>query len=452
MSDTFKHNAFTKFFSKDTRSDKTASNSPSPHSSSEADISDSPDSLSSIPFTSATESLYIKKSPELATKTLAEINDRISKRPASLVSYNSKRQKFSKRINLANSNEHVAAVCDYTGAVVAITFPAIPGRVFSYSSPLADLRNARGLAQEGKDYLRKLDVQSTAAVLITLANDYDLFRYQPSDSGAQKNAILRTVAKDILIDSILFIEEFVNSGNYQWLPKLSLILNDEVIQGGIQHRMLEWLKVSLEVVYKPDEEPYEEAMTKGMLESKKYAYKPVTNSATKRAAIALNKDFRQWKKEAKDIVIGMADSKRISLKLKTMLITLVAEQNLMLADTSMIELICERLTQLDYQPAKTLADNMRMFRLKLQISEPSEFDKPVEDTFGSQPVGSAIQPINKAEDNEFATSSIPVVSIPVSPAPATLSFKERIALLKAQQAAANVQASAPKVENDDAPF
>jgi len=429
MSDTFKHNAFTAFFS-DTRSDKAA-----PHDSINPESSSSKESVP-------------------ANNKLAEINARISERTASLVQYNAQRQRFSKRINLANSNEHVAAVCDYTGAVVAITFPSIPGRVFSYSSPLADLRNARGLAQEGKDYLRKLDIQTAAAVLITLADDYSLFRYQPSDSGAQKNAILRTVAKDILIDSILFIEEFINSNNCNWIPRLSLILSEEIIQGGIQHRMQEWLKVSLDAVYKPDEESYEDAATRSIKENRSYAHKPVTNAATKRTALALQKDFRQWKRESKDIIIGMSSDSTISPKLKGFLLTLISDQNLMLADNSNIALICEKLNQIDSKAAKELAAKIVFFRAKLLDSEESEFSKPATETFSALSPGQYVGD-SKAEDNEFAAPTATLVAaVSAAPTGPVLSFKERIMLLKAQQAAAssssNVQTS--KVENDDAPF
>lgn len=434
MSDTFKHNAFTEFFS-DTRSDKTA-------------LEDSPTSPAS---SNPSVSLVVDNAKPVAfvQKTLDVINDRISKRPASLVQYNSTKQKFSKRINLANSNAHVAAVCDYTGAVVAITFPAIPGKVFSYCSPLADLRNCRGLAQEGKDYLRKLDTQTLAAILITLADDYSLFRYQPSDSGAQKNAILRTVSKDILIDGILFIEEFINSNNCLWIPKLSLILTAEVQQGGIQIRMSEWLKVSIEAVYKPDEETYEEAVSKGSKESKQYAYKPVTNAATKRAAIALQKDFRQWKRESKDIIISLAASSTITAKIKGFLLTLVADQNLLLADVNMISLICERLNQIDDTRTRLLAKNISFYRTKLLDSEESEFNKPAEETFASQPVGSAIQPVQQAEDNEFATPSAPAT---VPSETAKMSFKERIAYLRSQKVSASVVTIKSSKENEDAPL
>lgn len=435
MSDTFKHNAFTAFFDKSTRSDNTG------HQFEVPQLAMTSEEISII----ADEGIV-----PVASKVLAEINDRISKRTASLIQYNSKRQKFSKRINLANSNEHVAAVCDFTGAVVAITFPAIPGKVFSYSSPLADLRNARGLAQEGKDYLRKLDIQTTAAVLITLADDYSLFRYQPSDSGAQKNAILRAVAKDILIDAILFVEEFINSNNCNWIPKLSLILNDEVVQGGIQHRMSEWLKVSLEAVYKPDEESYEESVTRTAKEIKQYAYKATTTAATKRAAIALQKDFRQWKKESKDIIISMASASVISPKLKGFLLTIVADQNLMLADGAMVDLICEKLKQLKVAEAIILAEKISYFRSKLLDSEESEFAKPA-GSFADLPVGVYVDSKEAAEDNEFADAPTPVV-VESKSAASVLSFKERIALLKAQQATSSSNVQPSKVENDDAPL
>jgi len=378
-----------------------------------------------------------------SNSNILETSNRISARSSASFKPSSSKQKFSKRINLSLSNEHVAAVCDYTGAVVAITFPAIPGRVFSYSSPLADLRNARGLAQEGSSYLRKLDIQTVAAILITLADDYSLFRYQPSDSGAQKNAILRTVAKDILIDAILFVEDFVNSNNSGWIPKLSLILTGDILQSGIQHRMSEWLKVALDAVYKPDTETYEEAVT-----VKKSGVKPVTTVATKRAAVALQKEFRQWKREAKDIIISLAASSTISPKLKGFLINIIADQNILLADPVMLELICERLKQLGDTRTNLLAKNIAFYRAKLVETEASEFDKPTEDTFSSKLPGTAIQPMVEAEDNEFAApTAIPTAT---TTAEKPMSFKERIAFLRAQNA--TVPVSNNKPENDDAPF
>lgn len=389
----------------------------------------------------------IKDSRKLPANSSASEDtiNRISTRKAAHFKPSSSKQRFSKRINLSASHEHIAAVCDYTGAVVAITFPAIPGKVFSYSSPLADLRNARGLAQEGTSYLRKLDIQTVAAILITLADDYLLFRYQPSDSGAQKNAILRTVAKDILIDAIIFIEDFINSNNCGWVPKLSLILSNEIMQSGVQHRMSEWLKVSLDAVHKPDTESYEEATA-----VRRTISKPASTASTKRAEVALQKDFRQWKRDSKEIIISLAASSTISAKLKGFLLTLISDQNLMLADSSMIELICEKLRQIEDSRAVILSNNIIAYRVKLASVEDNEFDAPTKDTFASKPVGSAIQPLPEVEDNEFAPAlAAPTISVPaVSEAP-KLSFKERIALIKAQQQAS---IPAPKVENDDAPF
>lgn len=185
----------------------------------------------------------------------------ISNYKARKVSNKTKKQAVQRSLEIVKHTAMQRVVCPDTGIVSLLEIPAIPGYALTYEHPLSDLNNCRGLAQQGKDYLRKLEPQILAGIAIVIAADYSLFVYQPADSGAQKNAVLRTVQKDTLINAILMIEDMIHSGNHFYLPRLSLIMDTEVSQGGIETRMQSWLKLVVEAIYKPDTEVWDENET-----------------------------------------------------------------------------------------------------------------------------------------------------------------------------------------------
>lgn len=427
MSDTVKDNAFTRFFEK--AKPETSNIADSKHSLSSKDSIDSP------------------SSKQKTIQGIVEVTQNLISRDTPRNSYKNGKQRFSKRINLASSNTHMAVVCDLTGAVIALSFPIIPSKVFTFQSPLSVVSNCRGIVQEGQDYLRKLDIQTLAAVLITLADDYDLFRYQPSDTGAQKNAILRTISKDVLIDAAVMIEAYVNSNNATYLPKISLIFDKDIEQNGVQSRMVEWLKVCMEAIYKPDLETYEDALTIHK------SISPFTHAKARKERVALNKEFRQWKKDSKDIIQALYNAQSISAKLRQFLLTIIADNNIILSDLSMLSLICEKLNQINDTRATTLASKIMSFRTRLEDTEENEFleHKP---SFSTRSPGTPVE--DSEEDNEFAAPSVPSESF-VQPQPQhkPMTFLEKLKAKKAAEKAASIPSVQPVQSaggNDDAPF
>lgn len=193
--------------------------------------------------------------------------EKITATEAVAIKYNGKAQKeawnaqirrVSRRLLLSVRAEKLTCVCADTGIVSLLEIPAIPGFAAEYTHPLSSLGNARGIAQRGMDYLRKLESQTLAGILIVLASSYDLFRFQPSDSGAQKNAILRTAGKDLLIDAIILIEDNIHSRNAQFLPRLSLVADVVAEAGSFDKRLYNYLQLLSEAITKPDTERYDE--------------------------------------------------------------------------------------------------------------------------------------------------------------------------------------------------
>lgn len=173
--------------------------------------------------------------------------------------YNAQARRVSRRLLLAIRAEKLTVCCPISGIVSLMEIPSIPGFTLEYEHPLSSLDNCRGIAQRGSEYLGKLDSQTLAGILIVLAGAYDLFKFQLTDTGAQKNALLRTAGKDRLIDAILLVENNIHSRNIRYLPKLSLT-QDTVIDKnvGVDTRLHNYLQLLAESIAKPDTEEYDE--------------------------------------------------------------------------------------------------------------------------------------------------------------------------------------------------
>lgn len=342
----------------------------------------------------------------------------ILNKPAFVTPHNSKKQSFSKRIVLSAQSEYFPVTCDYTGSVAALHIPAIPGKVLSYVSPLALLPNARGIAAEGSSYLNKLETQTLAAVLITLADDYELFRYQPTDSGAQKNAILRTVGKSVLIDCILFIENHVHSGNAFNIPTLSLILDVEVAERGIEVRMVQWLKLLaerlIESVVSVEEEDAAIAVNNAF--AKKHQIAPQTVRKAKKEAVAKQREFRVFKKEAKVAVASLFSSQVISSKLRDYLSAILTGDMLVNAADEMVTLICTKLRELDSSVATKLAQDITHFYIELNdiVEAKNEFET-LAPAFSEMPAGKYLNEVEAKEENEFDAPSVEAQAKPALP-------------------------------------
>ena len=294
--------------------------------------------------------------------------------------FNKKGPKFSRRIVLGAHNDILPLTCEETGIVYAMMMPAVAGKGLSFHSPFSSVKNCRAMAQEGAEYLRRLDAQILSGILITLADNYSLFRFQPSDSGAQKNALLRTVDREVLIDAILLIEDWVNSGNAQWLPKLSLILDARTMQTGLNARIREWLRTVVDAIHTPDTESYESALTVHRTIS------APTVSKAKKEAIAVRKEFRSWKKEAKEDISDLFKAKKISFKLKTYLTAVLTEENIAAADAGTIALMAMKLDDIDDASAASLAKDIQYFHSKLQNPATDNWDSE-EASFSSMAPG-----------------------------------------------------------------
>lgn len=404
------------------------------------------------PDTAPNDSVKATEYTDIDKRRMAATQQHILGNKSKMMPYSATKQKFSKRINITADANTMAAVCDITGAVVAITFPRIPHKVFSYTSPLSIVSNCRGLAQEGKEYLRKLDTQTLAAIFITLSEDYDLLRSQPSDTGAQKNAILRTIAKDILIDGILMVEDFVHSSNAQFIPKLSIIFSEEVMQNGVQNRFQQWLLVCMEAIRKPDLRTYEEAT------KQRKPRNTQTVTYAKKQTLQFMKDYRNWQRDAKTLIHSMKTKQQISIKLHDYLIAVVSGTNLQNANVAMVDLLCNKLHQLNLHDATVLANKLNRYKIEFDDMAESASKEALEDFSSFE--SSVIFKARKAEESK------PVDSENAHQFPAGMSFIEKLKAKKRMEAERNAltqqsisttsTASTDSAEsnegNDDAPF
>jgi hypothetical protein len=169
----------------------------------------------------------------------------------------SQKRRIGKKLLLTERAQNITIVCAETGIVAQMDIPVIKGFALVWNSPFSSLDNCRGMAQRGRVYLQNLDTQILAGILIKIAESYDLFRFQPHDSGAQKNAIVRTADRDSLIKAILMIENLVHSGNYKYLPKLSLSMDVSIAATGIESRLRNYLGMLADAIADPDKEEYD---------------------------------------------------------------------------------------------------------------------------------------------------------------------------------------------------
>lgn len=171
----------------------------------------------------------------------ASIEDIVKHQGAKKYSVNAAKYRASQQIRMAEFSKKLTLICPNSGIVSAIDLPSIPGYFMEHEHPLSNLRNCRNLVQKGYAYLLKLDTQVLAALLISLADDYNLFQYPVFSNGTSKNALLRTAGKNTLIKALLYIEEKIHSENYSLLPKLSFIPSDDSKQGEMEARLHNWL-------------------------------------------------------------------------------------------------------------------------------------------------------------------------------------------------------------------
>jgi hypothetical protein len=364
-----------------------------------------------------------------------------------------RKQKFSSRIVLGAHTSLFPMVCSDTGAVAAITIPTIPGKAFIYRSPFAVIGNCHSIAAEGPEYLYKLEAQLLAAIVITLAAEYRLFQYQPSDTGAQKNAVLRTVRRETLVSAILFIHSTVNSFRASKIPSLSCIPSEDMLEYGMDTRMTLWLKTCIDCIFPPvsaKDAPTANAATKQedyFLEEEESEAKiqkkisAQTHALTKAKLATTRRNFKTFKNESVANIKYLYTGQKISLKLKNFLLGILSEELLISSDGAMVDLLCTKLDQLNLEIAAKLAIGIKRFRREFTEQTLSEFATDSAPTFGSMPIGK-YDATEQSEENEFASDAPTPAStvLPTTPSATAamvanasvkpMSFMERVRMKK----------------------
>ncbi|WCD44306.1 hypothetical protein Tiera_050 [Polaromonas phage Tiera] len=295
---------------------------------------------------------HVKLQKQERTETAKALAKR--KPDAKAYAKNAEKARFSRNLVLAKQNEQLKVVCDFTGIVSLMDIPTIPGFVLSYYHPLAEVPNARGVAQQGNAYLQKLSTQVLAGILITLADDYELFRYQPSDSGAQKNAIIRSIHRETLISAILLIEESINSGNSEYLPGFSMMAEADMTRGSLDVRFTEYLKLITEAIFKPDTAVWDENMTPAIEQKQWLKSKSKEENLAAALKIQREKELKKDLKEAITRIKSLFKEDKISVKLRTMLGGLFQEYQLLTMEPDARMLLKSKLEQIVSEHSKVL--------------------------------------------------------------------------------------------------
>jgi len=279
---------------------------------------------------------------------------------------NNKKQRVGRNLLLSKQNEQITVVCETTGIVSLVDIPAIPGSALVWTSPFQSVDNCRGLISQGIEYLNLLDIQILAGIFLTVAIDYDLLRFQPSDSGAQKNAILRTAGKTTLINALTLVEEYVHSHNHIYLPTLSLILDSTVNECGVADRMTEWLKIVAAEILKsrfptyedtPQDTFYKEVpkkqITPDYIKAERRKEKSEDWAATN-AKWAEQRIYKEDIKAAKILLKTLALEETLSPKLSGLLKSIFLEDSLLTMNSSMRALLALKMSSFTSASAASL--------------------------------------------------------------------------------------------------
>lgn len=368
---------------------------------------------------------------------------------AKQVAWDAQKRRVSRRLLLAIRAQKLTVCCPISGIVSLLEVPAIPDFAAEYEHPLSSLENARALAQRGIDYLRKLDSQTLAGILIVLAANYDLFRFQESDSGAQKNAILRTAGKDTLIDAIIIIEDQIHSRNVRYLPRLSLTFDTvtNTADNGIDIRLHNYLTLLTEALRKPDTSVYDENAAPKKIGKPLYIRdvqkqeRHISYLARQEIASA-KRELANDAKAAKTLASNLVANGYSKPGMKPFITQLMADNGMGLveADVSLIDMLVNQklvpiVQEHDSEDAKKLIAILRKDRsiLKKETSEEEFLDDP---TPGNE---SAIVPTEieqQEEQEELVEEEQELHKEALDPQPPEgLSFVEKILWKKKLEAA-----------------
>jgi hypothetical protein len=347
--------------------------------------------LSHIPVglqdTSVQAEAIIQK--EISPEDIAQASKEVRKAHHSAVRAQSAR--VSRRLLMTERSKKLTVVCPETGIVSLLEVPAIPYKALVYQHPLAELQNARGIAQQGFSYLKNLDTQVLAGILIVLAETYELFRFQPYDSGAQKNALLRTAGKELLISAILLIEHQVHSRNQTYLPKLSLVFDPFIENKGVEGRLAGYMTLLAEAIEKPDLERYDENAKPKKIGRPLYI-RDVEKQENKLKALARHeiskakKEFDSDKKAGKILISELFTAGKISQKMKSFVSQLLTEDALLVVASDLIDMLVSqklslihddkitKLTEILKKPRKLLTMDVAEVEKLLQTVNPELAD------------------------------------------------------------------------------
>lgn len=305
------------------------------------------------------------------------------------------RKFLSKRLVLGTNTELQAAVCKSTGIVYGILMPAtLQGKAFEIESPFSYYDNCRGLVQEGRQFLQKQNAQILAGILITLAEHYLLIQSKPMDTGAYKNALLRTVDREVLIDAIILVETWVNSTSAAYLPKLSLLTDAE--PNNMNDRLRRWLSTCVNALYKPDRKSFEET-----IEEQQNSLARKESFAERKAKAALQTEWKRWRKEAKQNISELHAAGLISIKLKTYFLAIISDNAILSTDPAIIAIMGNKLQQLENVKAISLGKQLLHFHKSLTAQEQEEFEDTL--SFASQQLGTYEQSEDEAEEQDEQT-------------------------------------------------
>lgn len=411
------------------------------------------------------------KTEQTFNKDPSEILISLVAKPAKISSYANKKlkQRVSRRLLLAERSERLTVVCPETGIVSLMDIPFIAGAALEWTSPLASVANCRGIVQQGSIYLEKLDTQVLAGILITLCEDYSLLRYQPSDSGAQKNAILRTAGKTTIINALLLIEDFVHSHNHIYLPSLSLIMDAGVAEGGIEATMSEWLKLIAALIIKAsfpslnegDDTPEDEfhaSVPRKTLTAQKTSKENKKQKAEDWSQLnkkwAEQREYKEDIKKAKILLKTLAQNEVISAKLMGLLRSIFTDTALLVMDSSMRMLLASKMESFSSASALSLVTIIKkpyaLLREESSSLDLDDLDIPSKEQDDAKPgqEASIEEPDNNQDETE-APAALTVDSMledsleidstvsPEQPKAPKLSFLEALRLKKLQNQASS---------------
>lgn len=340
-------------------------------------------------------------------KATEEALANIATQKATIRKYNDTGMRFSKRITLGKQEDIIPLLCERTGAVMGLLSPTIPGKTLLYRSPFATLAVCKDIANEGYAYLNRLDTSILAAIAITLAAEHSLFAYAVDDTGIQKNAVLRTVPRNMLINAIVLLAGSITYANAKYFPALSVIVDEEVETNGIRIRMQNWLSILRDRLDKAAERASnsrsEEEEEFSEYTAPKKSITPNTHAKAAKEKALLRKNFKEWRKASKDHIVTMHKAGNISLKLKNFLFAVMeSETTIITADAEIIELMAVKLEQLNILAASNIALGLRKFHKLFYTGLEEVVEAP---NFSSKPIG--VYSTDQEEESEFSEFNTP---------------------------------------------